>query len=141
MAYINSNILVLTGNLTGTAQTKVTKGGSFGTKFDIAHNIRYKTRDGWAEKTIFMPVIRWSKFEPTDMDYLKKGAKVEVVGSLDLNEWQGREGEKHSKLEMKANSVQIISEARKPVEKSSEGTDSDDEWKSPSSMNDDDIPF
>jgi single-strand DNA-binding protein len=54
-------------------------------------------------------VVVWGRQAETCRDYLSKGAPVFVEGRLQLDQWEGPEGEKKSRLRVRADRVQFLS--------------------------------
>lgn len=59
-----------------------------------------------SDKTSFIPVEIWNQRHLTD--YLGKGSKVAVEGQLVQDSWETDEGEKKSKLYVRAQSVHFV---------------------------------
>ena len=56
-----------------------------------------------------MDVVVWGRQAETCRDYLSKGAPVFVEGRLQLDQWEGPEGEKKSRMRVRADRVQFLS--------------------------------
>ena len=56
-----------------------------------------------------MEVVVWGRQAETCRDYLSKGAPVFVEGRLQLDQWEGPEGEKKSRMRVRADRVQFLS--------------------------------
>ena len=52
--------------------------------------------------------MTFDKLAATCAELLSKGRAVAVVGKLRLSEWTGRDGEKRSKIQIVADSVQFL---------------------------------
>lgn len=103
------NMVVLMGNLVGDVEGKTLPSGSEVANFRIAVNEDYTGKDGKkVESAVFVDVEAWGKQAGPCRQYLKKGSPVMVEGRLKLDQWQGKDGEKRSKLLVRADRVQFL---------------------------------
>jgi single-strand DNA-binding protein len=56
----------------------------------------------------FVDTVTFDKVAATCGEYLTKGREVAVVGRLRLNEWTGKDGERHSRIQVVADAVQFL---------------------------------
>ena len=115
------NKVFLIGNLTRDPETIKTQNGNKISRFDIAVNRRL-TQDG-EQKTDFFRVVTFRNLAEVVENYLTKGSKVLVVGSVNMTEWEDKEGNAHKGVEIVADEIEFISikrldEQPKPEEKS-----------------------
>lgn len=115
------NKVFLIGNLTRDPETIKTQNGNKISRFDIAVNRRL-TQDG-EQKTDFFRVVTFRNLAEVVENYLTKGSKVSVVGSVNMTEWEDKEGNAHKGVEIVADEIEFISIKRledqpKPEEKS-----------------------
>ncbi len=78
------NTVVVIGNLGSDPDIKYFESGSVKASFSIARRIS-------ADITDWIPVEVWGKAAETAGNYLRKGSKVEVKGSLKREDWEDRE--------------------------------------------------
>lgn len=79
---MNTNSIILTGNLTRDLEVKYSKSGmAFG---DSAIAVNDK------EKAIFVNFRIFGKYAETMAEYLRKGTKVTLKGSLQVQTYQGK---------------------------------------------------
>jgi single-strand DNA-binding protein len=105
----NLNKIFLLGNLTNDPQFKQTKSGSNVTVFGMAINEKYKKGDGTeGENVCFVDVVAWDRQAELCNEYLKKGKLVFVEGRLNFHSWEDEQGQRWSKLEVYAFSVQFL---------------------------------
>ena len=97
------NNVQLIGRLTDDPEAKVTGGGTKITSFRLAVNAARK--DG---HPLYIKVIAFGKTGENVAAYVPKGREVAVSGSLDLNEWTGDDGQKHSYVQVVANQVDFL---------------------------------
>ncbi len=91
------NQTVLTGNLTADIETRDV-GEQQLSKFTVACN------EG--ERVVFMPVEAWNM--PHLAEYLFKGSKVLLSGSLKQETWESEAGEKRSRIVLTAYKVEFL---------------------------------
>ena len=67
---------------------------------------RYKDKDGQQqEQTVFVDVTAWARQAETAAEYLQKGSSALVEGRLQFDQWETQQGEKRSKLRVRADRV------------------------------------
>jgi single-strand DNA-binding protein len=81
----------------------------------LAINENYRNKAGEnVERTCFVDLETWGRQAETCGEYLAKGSEVLVEGSLSFDQWENQQGEKRSKLRVRAFRVQFLgSPARK----------------------------
>ena len=100
------NSVNLIGNLTRDVELKQV--GEYAVaKFAIAVNERVKKNGEWTEVAHFFDVETWNGAEAC-AKYLSKGRQVAVSGSLVQHRWETDEGQKRSKVYVKAQRVDFI---------------------------------
>ena len=107
------NVAVLMGHLTRTPELKQTKTGSAVCDFRLAVNETYTNRNGEkSEQTLFIDVETWEKQAESCSKFLEKGSLVVVEGRLKLSEWTSEDGQKHSRIFVRALRVQFVGRPR-----------------------------
>jgi single-strand DNA-binding protein len=97
------------GNLTRDPQLRQTPSGMAVADIGLATNEVYRNKAGEPVKaTCFVDVVAWGKQATTCGEYLAKGACVLVEGRLQLDQWESKDGEKRSKLRVRADRVQFL---------------------------------
>ena len=110
------NRVVLMGNLTRDPEVRQTSAGTTVADLGLATNEVYRDRGGEkVEKTCFVDVVAWGRQAEVCAQYLSKGRPVLVEGRLQLDQWQTQEGQKRSRLRVRADSVRFL--GRPAVEK------------------------
>lgn len=105
---MNYNKVTLAGNLTRDPQIRFLQNERAVANFGIAINRRYKDQDGvQKEDTTFVEIEAWGRTAELVGQYLVKGKPVFIEGRLKLDMWE-KEGQKHSKLKVVADSVQFL---------------------------------
>jgi len=103
------NQVILMGNLTRDPESRKTPTGMTVADFSLAISDSYKDKDGkWVDKACFVEVVAWDRQAETCTQFLKKGSPVLVEGKLQLDQWKNENGEKRSKLRVRAMRVQFL---------------------------------
>jgi single-strand DNA-binding protein len=103
------NKVLLIGNLTRDPEVKYTPKGTAVCDLGIAVNDSYKAQDGTIkEVTTFVDVEVWGRTAENCKQYLSKGRQVFVEGQLKLDTWETQQGEKKSKMRVRADRVQFL---------------------------------
>lgn len=111
--------LVLVGNLGRDPEMRYTPNGAAVTSFSVATSRRYASADGtMKEETTWFRVSVWGKQAEACNQYLNKGSKVLVEGSLVPDEnggprvWTSNDGKPRASFEVRALSVKFLSSKR-----------------------------
>ena len=100
------NDITITGNLTRDPVLRTTNSGVKVCDFFVSVNY-YEQED--KQKTDYFQVAVWREDAETCFQYLKKGYKVSINGSLRTKEYTGRDGTLRTVLEISAKKVDLIS--------------------------------
>ncbi|AKJ64433.1 single-stranded DNA-binding protein [Kiritimatiella glycovorans] len=107
------NRVFLAGNLTRDPEVRYTPSGTAVSDLGLAVNEQYRTRSGETEeRTVFVDITVWGRQAETSGEYLSKGSPVLIEGRLQLDQWENRQGEKRSKLKVRADRVQFLGRPR-----------------------------
>ena len=95
------NKVILLGNLTRDIELRYLQNGTAIGKSAIAVTRKFTNANGEkSEKTCFVDITFWGKTAEVSNQYLRKGSKVLIEGSLELEQWQdqqtGQNRQKHS---------------------------------------------
>jgi single-strand DNA-binding protein len=101
------NRIILIGRLTADPEIRKTPNGISVTRVSIAVDRRYKSASGERE-TDFINVVAWRKLADLLGEYMKKGRQIAVEGSLQMNRYQTKEGEKRTTYEVVAENIQFL---------------------------------
>lgn len=75
----------------------------------MAISEKYKTQDGVEkEEVVYVDVVVWGRQAETCKEYLTKGSPIFVEGRLQLDQWENQQGEKKSKIRVRADRVQFL---------------------------------
>lgn len=103
------NRVVLVGNLTRDPELRYLPSGTPVCNLGIAVNSRRKDADGqWIDEANFFDIAAFGKQAENCSQFLAKGSQVAVDGRLRSRSWETNEGQKRSKVEVVAESVQFL---------------------------------
>lgn len=104
------NKVIVSGNLTRDPELRMA-GSTPLLQMGIAVNDRKKnnTTGDWEDVPNFFDVIVWGARGEALSRFLQKGSKVVVSGRLRWSQWQNKEGENRSKVEIVAEDVEFLS--------------------------------
>jgi single-strand DNA-binding protein len=98
------------GNLTRDPELRYTQGGTAVVKIGMAVNRKYRNNSTqeMVEETTFVDVEGWGRQAETFNQYMSKGRPVFIEGRLRLDSWEGKDGQKRSKLMVVMENFQFI---------------------------------
>lgn len=143
---INKTISI--GNLCADPETRYLPSGAAVTNIRIAMNNSYKDKNTGqqVDKAEYMAVVFFNKLAEVVAQYLHKGSKIYVEGSLRTRQWE-KDGQKHYTTEIVASELQMLDSASSAGGRAaSNGSDSRPQ-ESPATgsagdeFEEDDIPF
>ena len=103
------NKVFLMGNLTRDVELRHTSGNSAVANLGLAVNRRYRTQSGEnREEVTFVDCEAWGRTAEVMSQYLSKGRPVFIEGRLKLDTWEGRDGNKQSKLRVVVENFQFV---------------------------------
>ncbi len=143
------NRVLLMGNLTRNPEIRYTPSGTAVSDLGLAVNESFKNKAGETiEQVCYVDVVVWGRQAETASEYLHKGSPVFVEGRLQLDQWENQQGEKRSKLRIRADRVQFLGTPGKDTEYAAAPTRSESPAgntvpAAPASeiADDDDVPF
>jgi len=111
MAGKSVNKVILIGNLGKDPELKYTPQGTAVAKFSLATNDRYKDKEGqWQDRTEWHNITAWARTAEIAGEYLKKGGKVYIEGSLRTHSWDDKQsGQKKYMTEVVVNDLVLLS--------------------------------
>jgi single-strand DNA-binding protein len=104
------NKVILVGTLTRDPEIRYIGSGAGVTKFRIAVNPN--KRDAKPEDTLFVDIVAWEKLAETCNTYLKKGMSCLVDGRLSIRQYDDKEGNKRTAVEVVINTMQMLGSPR-----------------------------
>lgn len=104
---MNFNQTILVGNLCKDPETRQV-GDSNVCKIRLAVNEYWKDAQGQKQQRVmYINVEFWNKLADVVQQYTSKGSSIMVVGKLQLNEYQDRNGVNRSEHYIRADSMQL----------------------------------
>jgi single-strand DNA-binding protein len=102
------NVVLLMGHMTADVELR-NAGTTVVANLRMAVNDSYVSKDGKrTEQMVFVDVEVWGKQAESCQKYLSKGSPLMIEGKLKLDQWQTKDGEKRSKLSVRADRVQFL---------------------------------
>ena len=142
MASRGINKVILVGNLGADPEVRYMPSGSAITNIRIATSETWKDKENGEaqERTEWHRVVFFNRLAEIAGEYLKKGSKVYVEGSIRTRKWQDKDGQDKYTTEIVAKEMQMLDsrggsgDFKESHEKTSEPAESFNNF-------DDDIPF
>lgn len=105
----NLNKVFLMGNLTRDPELRYTPSGTAVCEFGLAVNRQWTTPDGEKrEETCFVDCQMWGRRGEVISEYMRKGRPLFVEGRLQLDQWEGKDGQKRSRMRVVAENFEFI---------------------------------
>lgn len=103
------NKVILIGNLGRDPETRYAQGGSAVTNFSVATSDSWKDKSSGEqqERTEWHNVVCFARLAEIAGEYLKKGSKVYIEGSLRTSSWE-KDGEKKYRTEVMCRDLQML---------------------------------
>ena len=130
------NTVILSGRLTSDAELKSTTQGVSVTNFTIA--VQRPKRKDEEQKTDFIRIVVWGKQAEFVTKYFRKGSMIGVQGTLQVRQYEDKDGKKCSIYEVVAYNVQFAEYKR---EEKPEETPNTSEPETSFDVSDEDFPF
>ena len=103
------NKVILIGNLGSDPELRYTGSGTAVCNLSVATSESYKDRDGnMVDNTEWHRVVAWARLAEICGEYLKKGAKVYIEGSLQTRQYEDKDGVTKYSTEIKAREMQML---------------------------------
>jgi single-strand DNA-binding protein len=112
------NKMMIIGNLGADPELRYTPSGKAVTDLRVAVNNNQRGPDGeWVEETLWFRVSVWEQAAERLAEQLRKGNKVFAEGQLRAREYEARDGQKRTSLELAF--ARVVNLERKPREEGS----------------------
>ena len=102
------NKVILMGNLTRDPEVRFTPSGTPVANFRIAVNHRYKQGAEMKDDVCYIDIVVFGKQAESCGQYINKGDSVLIDGRLQQRRWETEDGQKRSKVEVVAQSVNFM---------------------------------
>jgi single-strand DNA-binding protein len=101
--------VILVGNIGRDPEMRYTPSGTAVTSFTMAVNRRRRGQDGnYQDETDWYRINVWGRQAETADQYLRKGSKVLVDGSLQIRTYTGNDGTERTSVEVNADNFQML---------------------------------
>jgi len=105
----NYNRVILIGNLTRDPQLRYTPSQVAVCDFGLAINRTWTDKSGQKrEEVCFVDCTAWARSAETLAKYMTKGRQLLVEGRLTYQTWDGKDGQKRSKLSVTVDNFQFL---------------------------------
>jgi single-strand DNA-binding protein len=110
MASRGVNKVILVGNLGNDPETRYTQAGAAITNISVATSETWKDKQTGQqqERTEWHRVVFFNRLAEIAGEYLRKGSKVYVEGSLRTRKWQDQSGQDRYTTEIVGNEMQML---------------------------------
>ena len=110
MASRGINKVILVGNLGNDPETRYTQAGAAITNVSVATSETWKDKQTGQpqERTEWHRVVFFNRLGEIAGEYLRKGSKIYVEGSLRTRKWQDKEGQDRYTTEIVGNEMQML---------------------------------
>lgn len=109
MARRGVNKVILIGNVGADPELRYTPSGTAVTNFNIATNESWSDSSGERhERTEWHRIVVWRRLAEICNQYLRKGSKVYIEGSLQTKSWEAQDGQKRYTTEVVARDMQML---------------------------------
>ena len=102
------NTVTVVGHLTRDTEIRYTQSGAPVGNGAIAVNRKYKSGDELKEEVSFFDFVVWGKTAEAVAQHTGKGSLVLLDGRLQQRRWETDDGQKRSKIEIVAETVQFL---------------------------------
>ncbi|HET7685632.1 MAG TPA: single-stranded DNA-binding protein [Candidatus Limnocylindria bacterium] len=107
------NKMMIIGNLGADPELRYTPSGKAVTNLRVAVNDRSRGADGeWVEETMWIGVEVWEQQAERLAEQLRKGNKIYAEGQLRAREYEARDGQKRTALELRF--ARVVNLERRP---------------------------
>jgi single-strand DNA-binding protein len=131
------NKVIIIGNVGNEPEMRFTPNGKPVTSFSVATNWIYTTPEGERrQETEWFNIVAWNRLAEQCNQFLAKGKLVYTEGRIHTRNWEGQDGQAHSKMEVVANRVIFL-------DRKAAGTVTDEKTEDTASaeMEPEDLPF
>ena len=105
------NVAVIMGRLTADPELRHTASGITVTTFTVAVDRSY-AKAGTERQTDFIDVVAWRQTAEFVCKYFQKGSMIAVTGSIQVRNYEDKQGNKRKAVEIQANDVSFTGSKR-----------------------------
>jgi single-strand DNA-binding protein len=107
MASLNKVMII--GHLGADPDVRYSQNNTAIATLSVATNERYKDQNGdWQESTEWHRIVAFGRIAEVCQEYVKKGSKIYVEGSLQTRSWEDKDGVKKYTTEIKARTLFML---------------------------------
>ncbi len=107
------NKVMIIGNLGRDPEMRYTPSGRPVTTFSVAVSRSWKSSNGeHRSETEWFKIVAWGKLAEICKEYLNKGQQVYIEGRLQTREWEDKEGQQRTTVEVVANEMTMLGDRR-----------------------------
>jgi single-strand DNA-binding protein len=123
------NKVMIIGHLGKDPEMRYTPSGRPVTTFNVATSRSWNTSDGERRtETEWFNVVAWGSLAEICNQYLTKGRQVYVDGRLQSRNWEDKDGNKHSSVEIVANEMIMLGSRADSEDQPDDDDSSEDEF-------------
>ena len=135
------NKLTIIGNVGNEPEMRFTPNGKPVTSFSVATNWLYTSSEGERrQETEWFNVVAWNRLAEQCNQFLVKGRLVYVEGRIHTRNWEGQDGQQHSRIEVISSRV-IFLERRGTTAVSDDKVEDRIDESSITELEPEDLPF
>lgn len=116
------NKVLLTGNITRDVEYNTTTTGMAVCKFSLAVQRKFKNAEG-KHDTDFFNIVAFKTLADLCHNYVKKGSKIGIIGSIQNRSWKDKEGNTKYATDIIADEVEFLSSKGEDESKAPEKTE------------------
>ena len=107
------NKVILVGTLGAAPESKTFPNGGSLCNFSIATSEKWQNKQtgDWIEQTEWHRIVANNRLGEIAQQYLKKGSKVYIEGSLRTRKWNDQNGQERYSTEVRADQLQMLDSA------------------------------
>ena len=105
------NVVVLVGRLTDNPELRHTNSNISVTRFSIAVDRAYRSGEE-KRQTDFINIVAWRQTAEFITTYFKKGQRIGIEGSLRMNQFTDKDGNKRTTYEVVVNNAHFVENKR-----------------------------
>ena len=107
------NKVILVGTLGANPESRTFPNGGSVCQFSIATSEKWQNKQtgDWIEQTEWHRIVANNRLGEIAQQYLKKGSKVYIEGSLRTRKWNDQNGQERYSTEIRAENLQMLDSA------------------------------
>ena len=107
------NKVILVGTLGANPESRTFPNGGSVCQFSIATSEKWQNKQtgDWIEQTEWHRIVANNRLGEIAQQYLKKGSKVYIEGSLRTRKWNDQNGQERYSTEVRAENLQMLDSA------------------------------